>query len=120
MSLVEPEEVYSSLRMLAVNGQACTLVLDHEDVLHVGLVVRLPSSRCSQETLVLLVWSVSVILLAFLSLQACLHRHEIWISPVLQEFQRHRLLILTFLVLQVHCHRLVTLIFPSLQACCYA
>ena len=32
---------------------------------------------------------------ASLSLQVCLHRHEIWISPVLQVSQCHRLLTLT-------------------------
>ena len=69
MSLVEPEEVYSSLRMLAVNGQACTLVLDHEDVLHVGLLVqRVPPLLCSQENLVLLVCSVVANLRVFLTL----------------------------------------------------
>ena len=69
MSLVEPEEVYSSLRMLAVNGQACTLVLDHEDVLHVGLLVQLvPPLLCSQENLVLLVCSLVVSLHVSLSL----------------------------------------------------
>ena len=68
MSLVEPEEVYSSLRRLAVDGQACTLVLDHEGVLHVGLVAHLPPLLCSQENLVLLVCSVVVSLHVSLSL----------------------------------------------------